>query len=122
MINQEVHYKNMYQGSTDNYQRLFSEHTKNDTNSKSQIRDLEARLDKLELVCESLWKIIKETTNLNETDLIERMSNIDLQDGRFDGKKRKISSFECSKCGRINSKRHSKCMYCSEVHLLDPFE
>lgn len=112
----------MYQGSSDNYQRLFTEHSKSETDTNSRIRDLEARVDKLELVCESLWEIISKEKNLNETDLIERMTSIDLQDGRFDGKKKKTSSIECTKCGRMNSKRHSKCMYCGEVYLVEPFE
>ena len=112
----------MHQGSTDNYQKLFTEHSKSETDTQSRIRDLEAKVDKLELVCESLWEIIKEDKSLNETDLIERMIKVDLQDGTFDGKKRKTSSVECTKCGRMNSKRHSKCMYCSEVYLVGPFE
>jgi hypothetical protein len=113
----------MYQGSTDNYQSLFTEHSKSETDTKSRIRDLEARVDKLELVCESLWEIIKEGKALNETDLIERMTQIDLRDGTFDGKKKKkSSSIECPKCGRMNSKRHSKCMYCGEIYLVGPFE
>lgn len=112
----------MYQGSTDNYQNLFSEHTKRDSDTKSRIRDLEARVDKLELVCESLWNIIKEEKQLKEIDLIELMTQIDLRDGRFDGKKMKTPSIKCPKCGRMNSKRHSKCMYCEEVYLVGPFE
>ena len=112
----------MYQGSTDNYQRLFSEHSKSETGTKSRIWDLEARVDKLELVCESLWEIIKEEKKFDETDLIERMTQIDLQDGTFDGQKKKTSSIECPKCGRMNSKRHNKCMYCGEIYLVGPFE
>jgi len=112
----------MYNGSTDNYQRLFTEHSKSETGTKSRIRDLEARVDKLELVCESLWEFIKKDKNINETDLIEQMTQIDLQDGRFDGKKSKTSSIECPKCHRMNSKRHSRCMYCGEIYLVGAFE
>lgn len=85
-------------------------------------RDLEHRIDKLELVCESLWLIIKKEKNLTETDLIERISQVDLKDGNFDGKKRKENSVECGTCGRMNSKRQKKCMYCGEVFLIGPFE
>jgi hypothetical protein len=72
----------MYQNSSGNQ----SGTKKLDPNEKKKIRDLEHRVDKLELVCESLWEIIKEEKSLTETDLIERMSQVDLKDGKFDGK------------------------------------
>ena len=86
----------MYQGSTDNYQRLFSKHSNNDTDTKSVVRDLQARVDKLELVCEALWEIVREKENLDDVDLIERVTQIDLQDGTFNGKKKKTSVIECA--------------------------
>jgi hypothetical protein len=91
----------MYQNSSGNQ----SGTKKLDPNEKKKIRDLEHRVDKLELVCESLWEIIKEEKSLTETDLIERMSQVDLKDGKFDGKKRRENAAECSNCGRMNSKR-----------------
>jgi hypothetical protein len=108
----------MYQNSSGNQ----SGTKKLDPNEKKKIRDLEHRVDKLELVCESLWEIIKEEKSLTETDLIERMSQVDLKDGKFDGKKRRENAAECSNCGRMNSKRHKKCMYCEEIFLVGPFE
>lgn len=112
----------MTQGSTDNYQRLFTEHTNHRTNLRAKVRDLEARVDKLELVCESLWGIVKECQKLSEADLMERMTQIDLTDGTFDQKKKKTSSVKCARCGRMNSKRHTKCMYCGEIYLVGPFD
>mgnify|MGYP006296636273 CR=1 FL=1 len=29
---------------------------------------------------------------------------------------------DCSKCGRRNNKRHSKCLYCGEIMLTGPFD
>jgi len=109
-------------GSTDNYQKLFSEHKNRDTNTKATVRDLEARVDKLELVCESLWKMIKKDKKLSEVDLIELMTQIDLQDGVYDHRKKTFTSVKCSKCGRRNSKRHTQCMYCEETFIVGPFE
>ncbi len=112
----------MNHGSSGNYQRLFSEHSPISANTKAKIRDLEARVDKLELICESLWEFIKEDKKLKEVDLIERMTQIDLQDGVYDHKKKKSSSIKCTKCKRMNSKRHSKCMYCGQVFIVGPFD
>lgn len=111
-----------YGGSTDNYKNLFTEHSKSNTDTKTIIRDLVARVDKLELVTEALWDLLQRETNYTETDLIERISQIDLKDGRFDNKKKKTSAVECKRCGRMNSKRHTKCLYCGEVFLVGPFE
>ena len=91
-------------------------------NSESNLRDLELRVNKLELIAEALWEILKKETHLQEADLIELISEIDLRDGKFDGKKAKTTAVRCVKCDRMNSKRHSKCLYCGEVFLLDPFE
>lgn len=112
----------MYQGSTDNYQRLFTEHSNNDTDTKSIVRNLQARVDKLELVCEALWEIVREKEKLDDVDLVERVTQIDLRDGIYDGKKKKTSVVECIRCKRKNSKRHTRCMYCGEVFVLSPFE
>jgi hypothetical protein len=96
--------------------------SKSDTNLKTIVRDLEARVDKLELIAEALWTIIQNETNLSEVDLIERITEIDLKDGKFDNKKKRTSSVECKHCGRMNSKRQTKCLYCGAVFLLGPFQ
>ena len=79
-------------------------------------------MNKLELIVEALWEILKKETHLEEADLIELITEIDLKDGNFDGKKAKTTAIRCEKCKRMNSKRHSKCIYCGEVFLMDPFE
>lgn len=90
--------------------------------NSSKILELESRVDKLELIVEALWEILKTKTDLKEADLMELMADIDLKDGKFDGKKKKATAIRCAKCNRVNSRRHPKCLYCGEVFLLDPFE
>ena len=90
--------------------------------NNNAIRELEHRVDKLELICESLWEILKEGKNLTETDLIERMSQVDLRDGNYDGKNKKPTTVECSSCGRMISKHHKKCVYCGKIIVIGPFE
>ena len=41
-----------------------------DTGSKLNLRQLEARVNKLELIVEALWEILKKDTHLEEADLI----------------------------------------------------
>jgi len=112
----------MPQGSSDNYRTLFENHTKGTAGTNSRLRDLEFRLGKLEIVAEALWELLRENTGLSEVDLLERVAEIDLRDGRYDGKRKKIPSVECPKCGRMNSKQHGACLYCGETILLNPFD
>jgi len=84
--------------------------------AKWDVFDLERRLDKLMLVNMAMWSLLQERTGLTEEDLIERVRQIDLSDGRADGKVRKEIA-RCGKCGRVMSKRHQACMYCGADNL-----
>lgn len=105
-----------------NYQNLFSDHSKSDSKDKATLRNLEIRANKLEIISEALWRLLKQKTDLTDEELLEEVCAVDLEDGRFDGKKTKVSYTECSKCGRKNSKNHTKCLYCGDVLLVDPFK
>ncbi|PXA04742.1 hypothetical protein DDZ13_06115 [Coraliomargarita sinensis] len=89
--------------------------------TKSDVREMQAQVDKLELVVEALWRQLKRHTELTDEDLIETVSEIDLEDGQYDGKKAKKSFRECPSCQRRINRSHSKCFYCGEVLLADPF-
>jgi len=81
-----------------------------------QVHEYEERLDRLALVCMALWSLLKEQTNLTEEDLLERVRQIDLTDGKEDGKaKRQIA--KCPQCGRTMSPRHGRCLYCGARDL-----
>jgi hypothetical protein len=48
--------------------------------------DLSRRLEKLSLVCRAMWTLIQERSNISEKELLERTTEIDLLDGRADGR------------------------------------
>ncbi len=79
--------------------------------AKRKLVDLEARVDRLTLVSSALWSLLKENTSMTEEDLIARVTQLDLSDGREDGKVRG-SVRKCVQCGRTLAKRHRKCLYC----------
>ncbi len=101
---------------------LFANHSNRNSEAKADIRELEFQVNKLELITEALWRMLKQHTELTDTDLVEMVSQIDLEDGRFDGKKSKKSYTDCPKCQRRISKMHPHCVYCGEVILRQPFE
>jgi len=83
---------------------------------KWDVLGLQRRLEKLTLVNMAMWSLLQERTGLTEDDLIERVRQIDLSDGRADGKVRKEVA-RCGQCGRVMSRRHQDCMYCGAQNL-----
>ncbi len=90
--------------------------------ARREVRELEDRLDRLTLICQALWELLKERGELTEEDLAVKIREVDLRDGRADGKISKQIK-RCGKCDRVMSPRHQKCMYCGAVNLqITPFE
>jgi hypothetical protein len=79
--------------------------------------DLEERLDKLSLICMAMWELIRQKTDLGETDLLAKVQELDLRDGAPDGKlTRRVA--KCPHCDRTMSPRHQKCLYCGYEKLV----
>ena len=86
------------------------------TEAHRQMRFLADRLDKLLLVNMAMWELLKDRTELTEEDLMAKVQEVDLRDGRADGKVSKTVS-KCPQCGRTMSPRHKKCLYCGASKL-----
>ena len=89
--------------------------------AKQEIASLRDKCDKLLMVCEALWTILREKHGLNDEDLINRVNDIDLRDGRLDGRVKKNLTARCPECDRTISQRHPKCIYCGTPIVHDPF-
>ena len=81
-----------------------------------RIRMLEDKIDSLALVCQGIWELLSESVPDAENALIEKVKEIDMRDGKLDGKMGRIQT-HCSQCDRPLHKRHKKCLYCG--HLMD---
>jgi len=79
---------------------------------------LEARVDRLSMICAALWDLVKENADLTEEDLFQRIEDIDLRDGVLDGKVARETT-TCVQCGRVMSARHSQCLYCGTPRPVD---
>ena len=70
-------------------------------------------IEKLYMLVEALWCIVKETSGLGDSDLIELVEQIDLQDGKLDGRNlANVGIRKCPNCGKTILKGQSKCTYC----------
>lgn len=73
------------------------------------------QLDKLGLVCQALWTLLQEKTDLTDRDLLERVTELDLKDGVLDGRYTK-PPVDCPKCGSKISRKFSRCLFCGEEY------
>jgi hypothetical protein len=88
---------------------------------RDENRRLERRLDKLTLVCQALYTLLRERAGITDDDLSRRIEELDLSDGRLDG--RAAPAVRWGKCGRNSSRRHEACLYCGTPRMgVSPFE
>lgn len=77
------------------------------------LKMLEDKLGSLALACQSLWEILEENTEITREQMISKMEEVDLRDGRKDGKISPVAQ-ACSECGRKTSRRRTNCLYCGK--------
>lgn len=87
---------------------------------RTDVQALEANLDRALLACEAMWTLLRDKLGVTDLELIERINEIDLSDGKLDGKVRK-TPVSCPSCGHTISSRFPKCMYCGQAVVHDPF-
>ena len=83
---------------------------------------MEMDVEKLFMITEALWLLLKEQHGYSDEDLIRRVQEIDLQDGKLDGKVAKQQKPACSQCGRTLIGSRPVCLYCGAAVERGPFE
>lgn len=79
--------------------------------AEARVAELESRLDRALLACEAMWTIMRDKLGVTEEELAARVNDIDLSDGRLDGKVRR-SATVCPNCNRNVARRFARCIYC----------
>lgn len=75
-------------------------------------RQLNRRIESLELACAGLWELLKSKHGYSDEELVEAVRQIDLKDGVEDGRLR-LTDEVCPSCGRKLLTRSSpKCSWC----------
>ena len=88
----------------------------------AEVQELRAENERLLLIAEALWRIIRDKLQVEEHELAKQIVAIDMEDGRFDGRKAPSAPRPCSKCGRILAKHRPRCLFCGEPVTPEPFE
>ena len=90
--------------------------------ARTRIDDLQVDVEKILMITEALWNILKEKHGYEDDDLLRMVQDIDLRDGQLDGKVAKQPNPPCTNCGRTLMGRHPVCLYCGSVAIRAPFE
>ncbi len=106
--------RNLFYGLTEpsNEPRQDSGRVANKPITDGKLLDLQGRLDRMSLLCMSLWELLKEKQGYTEDELAAMVRKVDLSDGRLDGKVTRKQLLECGSCRRVMSTRHVRCLYC----------
>lgn len=78
--------------------------------SAAEIDDLDARIDRLVLVVDSMWSLLKEHGYTDE-QLGAKIRSLDLDDGEADGRRR-LQPSRCSSCNSLVEPGRANCTYC----------
>ncbi|GAB1258598.1 hypothetical protein [Aurantivibrio plasticivorans] len=86
------------------------------------ITHLRNQIDTLVLANQAMWEIVSEKHGLTEHHLLTKMNEIDLRDGKLDGKLVKTHLTTCPDCNRQISKQRANCYWCgAKVAISSPF-
>lgn len=80
--------------------------------AEARIQELETTRDRLQLICQAMWELLRGPHGLTDEQLVERVREIDLRDGQLDGKVTPTEVARCSSCQRVVNRRHRICIYC----------
>lgn len=77
----------------------------------NRVRRFEDSIDRITLLNMALWSILKEKLGVSDDELLKRVEEIDLSDGKLDGKVR-VQVTVCPHCNRQMSCKFLRCLYC----------
>lgn len=81
---------------------------------QSNIKELQHQVERLSLMNQALWELIRERAGLTDADLETKAREVDLRDGLADGKLSTIA-VKCPSCLRVCNSKHHKCLYCGQL-------
>ncbi len=90
------------------------------TSQKSEIELLREQVERITLLNQALWELVRERLQLSDADLEKSAQQVDLRDGVQDGRMSE-HPLQCPKCGRVSNSRHKKCLYCGLLFEGDAF-
>jgi hypothetical protein len=112
------------QAKTAGLESLQADTDRRVTNTADKLRELEQRYERMTLVTNALWQLLKAHTGLTDADLKKYIEKVDLSDGVRDGKLTiNKGAMDCPHCSRRVLKRATVCAWCGgKLTSGDPFQ
>ena len=85
-----------------------------------RVSQMQRSLDALCLTSVAMWELLSERLGVKEDELLAKIQEIDLRDGRLDGKITRPPK-QCTACQSPNNPSRSQCMYCGKPLPSTPF-
>lgn len=82
---------------------------------------MQADIERLLLITEGLWSILKTEHGYEDEVLVRRVLEVDLKDGKIDGKVAAQKPGDCPHCNRPLSQDRRYCLYCGEPTPVELF-
>lgn len=88
---------------------------------QATLGQLEERMDRLALICRAMFELLEERTGLTDQDLAKKIAEVDLRDGKADGRITATAK-PCPSCGSMMSPQFNRCLFCGHKDSSgDPF-
>lgn len=81
---------------------------------RSEVKDLQRQVERLALLNQALWELLRERLHLSDADLEAMAQTVDMRDGVAD-ERMTAQAVRCPNCTRVNNSRHAKCLYCGQL-------
>ena len=84
------------------------------TETKSELRELQRQVERMALLNQALWELLREKLQLTDLDLEAMAQQVGMRDGVAD-ERITAQAVRCPNCSRVNNSRHAKCLYCGQL-------
>lgn len=88
--------------------------------ARTAVRELQDEVDRLSLLNQALWELLRARLGLTDADLERMAYDVDMRDGKADGKIT-AHAVRCPTCGRVSNSKHAKCLYCGQLFTKEVF-
>lgn len=100
-----------------------SQRARNDGQAaKTKLEIMQVDIERLLMISEALWDMLREQHGYSEDDLINRIAEIDMRDGQLDGRVAPAAPLQCPNCHKTLMKKRPVCLYCGTPVALNPFD
>jgi hypothetical protein len=88
----------------------------------TKVDAMKSDIERLLMITEALWIILKEEHGYTDDMLVQKINEVDLKDGKLDGRVAPNGPAECPQCHRKVVSRSNQCLFCGEVIKKSLFE